>query len=250
MDFQPSERCSEFKERLTAFMDEHVYPAEATYERQLLESGDPHHQPAVMEKLKVLAREAGVWNMFLPDPEHGAGLSNSDYAPLAEILGRSHIASEACNCSAPDTGNMEVLHQFATPEQKDRWLTPLLEGEIRSSFIMTEPDVASSDATNIQLRIERDGDDYVLNGRKWWVSGALHPHCRILIVMGKTDADRPSHQQQSMVLVPLDTPGVTIVRGLPVFGYQDQEGHAELRLEDVRVPAENLIAGEGEGFLI
>ena len=250
MDFQPSERCTEFKERLTAFMDEHVYPSEAVYERQLRESGDPHHQPAVMEELKALARERGLWNMFLPDPVHGAGLSNSDYAPLAEILGRSHIASEACNCSAPDTGNMEVLHQFATPEQKDRWLTPLLEGEIRSSFAMTEPEVASSDATNIALRIERDGEDYVLNGRKWWISGALHPHCRIMIVMGKTAPDGPRHRQQSQILVPLDTPGVTVLRGLPVFGYQDQEGHAEISFEDVRVPASNLIAGEGDGFMI
>src|SRR6202163_904629 len=250
MDFQPSERCSEFKERLTAFMDEHVYPAEATYERQLQESGDPHHQPAVMEKLKVLAREAGLWNMFLPDPEHGAGLSNSDYAPLAEILGRSPIASEACNCSAPDTGNMEVLHQFGTPEQKDRWLRPLLDGEIRSAFAMTEPDVASSDATNIATRIERDGDDYVLNGRKWWTSNALHPHCRIMIVMGKTATEGPRHRQQSMILVPFSTPGVTVLRGLSVFGYQDQEGHAEVAFEDVRVPASNLIAQEGDGFMI
>src|SRR5271157_1644599 len=250
MDFEPSTRCSEFKERLTAFMDEHVYPAEATYERQLRDSGDPHHHPAIMEELKTRAREAGLWNMFLPDATLGAGLSNSDYAPLAEILGRSHIASEACNCSAPDTGNMEVLFHFATPEQKDRWLMPLLDGEIRSAFAMTEPAVASSDATNIALRIERDGGHYVLNGRKWWTSGALHPHCRILIVMGKTNPDGPRHQQQSMVLVGLDTPGVTIVRGLPVFGYQDQEGHAEVLFEDVRVPVENLIAGEGEGFLI
>ena len=186
MDFEPSERCTDFKERLSAFMDEHVYPAEEVYERQLRESGDPHHQPQVMEELKTRAREAGLWNMFLPDPEHGAGLSNSDYAPLAEILGRSRIASEACNCSAPDTGNMEVLHQFATPAQKDRWLPPLLEGEIRSAFAMTEPDVASSDARNIAMRIERDGEDYVLNGRKWWTSGALHPNFQIMIVMGKT----------------------------------------------------------------
>jgi acyl-CoA dehydrogenase len=250
MDFQPSDRSLEFQERLVAFMDEHVYPAEEVYERQLRESGDPHHQPAVMEELKKLARERGLWNMFLPDGEHGAGLSNADYAPLAEILGRSHIASEACNCSAPDTGNMEVLHQFATDEQKQRWLVPLLEGEIRSSFAMTEPDVASSDATNIALRIERAGEDYVLNGRKWWISGALHPHCRIMIVMGKTRPDGPRHAQQSMVLVPLQTPGVQIVRGLPVFGYQDQEGHAEILFEDVRVPASNLIAGEGEGFMI
>jgi acyl-CoA dehydrogenase len=250
MDFQPSERCREFQERLNAFMDEHVYPAEPVYERELAESGDPHHQPRVMERLKSLAREQGLWNMFLPDAEHGAGLSNSDYAPLAEILGRSHIASEACNCSAPDTGNMEVLHQFGTDQQKQQWLNPLLEGEIRSSFAMTEPDVASSDATNISLRIERDGGDYVLNGRKWWISGALHPHCRIMIVMGKTDLDAPRHRQQSQILVPIETPGVQIVRGLPVFGYQDQEGHAEISFEDVRVPATNLIAGEGDGFMI
>jgi acyl-CoA dehydrogenase len=210
-----------------------------------------------MKELKAEAAERGLWNMFHPDPRFGAGLSNAEYAPLAEILGRSPIASEACNCSAPDTGNMEVLTQFGTPEQQDQWLRPLLDGEIRSAFAMTEPDVASSDATNIALRIERTprgdgvaGDEYVLNGRKWWASGVHHPHCRILIVMGKTNPDGPRHQQQSMVLVPLDTPGVTVVRSLPVFGYQDQEGHAELLFEDVRVPVENLIAGEGEGFLI
>jgi acyl-CoA dehydrogenase len=256
MEFEPSQRCSEYKERLTAFMDERVYPAEEVYARQLRESGDAHHQPAIMEELKVHAREAGLWNMFLPDEEHGAGLSNSDYAPLAEILGRSPIASEACNCSAPDTGNMEVLHQFGTPEQKQRWLAPLLDGDIRSAFAMTEPDVASSDATNIGLRIERDGDtgsgtgDYVLNGRKWWTTNALHPHCRIMIVMGKTSVDGPRHRQQSQILVPLDTPGVTIVRELPVFGYHDQDGHGEVEFADVRVPATNLIAGEGEGFMI
>ncbi len=250
MDFEPSERCIEFRERLTAFMDEHVYPSEAIYEHQLRASGDPHHQPAVMEELKAHAREAGLWNMFHPNPQYGAGLSNADYAPLAEILGRSHIASEACNCSAPDTGNMEVLTQFATDVQKDRWLTPLLDGEIRSSFAMTEPEVASSDATNIALRIERDGDEYVLNGLKWWTSGALHPHCQIMIVMGKTQPDGPPHKQQSMILVPLDTPGVDVIRGLPVFGYQDQEGHAEVAFRDVRVPADNLIAGEGDGFMI
>ena len=250
MDFEPSERCAEFKARLGAFMDEHVYPAESVYGRQLADSGDPHHQPAVMEELKARAKQAGLWNLFLPDAEHGAGLSNNDYAPLAEILGRSHIASEACNCSAPDTGNMEVLHQFGSDAQKQRWLNPLLEGEIRSSFAMTEPDVASSDATNIALRIERDGGDYVLNGRKWWISGALHPHCRIMIVMGKSDSNGPRHRQQSQILVPIDTPGVQILRGLPVFGYQDQEGHAEILFEDVRVPAENLIAGEGDGFMI
>jgi acyl-CoA dehydrogenase len=250
MDFEPSQRCSEFKERLEAFMDEHIYPAEHVYERQLLESGNPHHHPQVMEELKAHAREAGLWNMFLPDDEHGAGLSNSDYAPLAEILGRSPIASEAFNCSAPDTGNMEVLHQFGTDEQKERWLTPLLEGEIRSAFAMTEPDVASSDATNIALRIERDGDEYVLNGRKWWITNVFHPHCRIMIVMGKTQPDAPTYTQQSQILVPLDTPGVTVLRNLPVFGYADQDGHGELEFEDVRVPVANVISKEGDGFMI
>jgi acyl-CoA dehydrogenase len=250
MDFELSDRCKDFRERLLAFMDERVHPAEQVYEEQLREAGDPHAQPAVMEELKREARERGLWNMFHPDERFGAGLTNCDYAPLAEILGRSHIASEACNCSAPDTGNMEVLTQFGTPEQQDRWLRPLLDGELRSAFAMTEPDVASSDATNIALRIEREGDSYVLNGRKWWISGALHPHCRILIVMGKTNPQGPRHQQQSMVLCPIDTPGVTVVRGLPVFGYQDQEGHAELLFEDVRVPIENIVAGEGQGFLI
>jgi acyl-CoA dehydrogenase len=250
MDFELSDRCKDFRERLAAFMDERVHPAEQVYEEQLREAGDPNAQPAVMEELKREARERGLWNMFHPDERFGAGLTNCDYAPLAEILGRCHIASEACNCSAPDTGNMEVLTQFGTPEQQDRWLRPLLDGEIRSAFAMTEPEVASSDATNIALRIEREGDSYVLNGRKWWISGALHPHCRILIVMGKTNPEGPRHQQQSMVLCPIDTPGVTIVRGLPVFGYQDQEGHAELLFEDVRVPAENIVAGEGQGFLI
>ncbi len=250
MDFQPSERCTEMKERLGAFMDEHVYPAEEVYERQLAESGNPHHHPPVMEELKAKAREAGLWNMFLPDSENGAGLSNSDYAPLAEMLGRAVIASEACNCSAPDTGNMEVLNLFATPEQRERWLMPLLDGEIRSAFAMTEPAVASSDATNIELRIERDGDEYVLNGRKWWTSGAYHPNCRILIVMGKTQPDGPPHRQQSMILVPLDTPGVTVMRNLTVFGYISQEGHGEVDFTDVRVPATNLIAEEGDGFMI
>ncbi|HEX2016433.1 MAG TPA: acyl-CoA dehydrogenase family protein [Solirubrobacteraceae bacterium] len=250
MDFALTDRCEDFRRRLTEFMDDRVYGAEAVYERQLREAGDPHAQPPVMEELKEIARERGLWNLFHPDPQWGPGLTNAEYAPLAEIMGRSPIAPEACNCAAPDTGNMEVLTQFGSAEQKERWLVPLLDGEIRSAFAMTEPDVASSDATNIALRIDRDGDHLVLNGRKWWISGALHPHCRILIVMGKTNPDGPPHQQQSMVLVPLDTPGVTVVRGLPVFGYQDQEGHAELRFEDVRVPSENLIAGEGEGFLI
>ena len=250
MDFELSDRCKDFQERLLAFMDEHVYPAEPVYEEQIRAAGDPHHHPAVMEELKEEARRRGLWNLFHPHEEWGPGLTNVEYAPLAEIMGRSLIASEACNCSAPDTGNMEVLTLFGTPEQQDRWLRPLLDGEIRSAFAMTEPAVASSDATNIELRIERVGDEYVLNGRKWWTSNALHPNCRILIVMGKTNPDGPRHQQQSMVLVPIDTPGVTVMRGLNVFGYQDQEGHAEVDFADVRVPVSNLIAGEGDGFMI
>ncbi len=250
MDFQHSERCMQFMERLNAFMERHVIPAEETYARQLRESGDAHHQPQVMEQLKERARELGLWNMFLPDQNDGAGLSNAEYAPLAEILGRSPLASEACNCSAPDTGNMEVLHQFASPEQRERWLAPLLAGEIRSAFAMTEPQVASSDATNVSLSIVRDGEHYVLNGRKWWISGTYHPHCRVMIVMGKTDPSAPRHRQQSMIIVPLQTPGVSVLRNLPVFGYLDHEGHAEILFEDVRVPSNNLIAGEGDGFMI
>jgi acyl-CoA dehydrogenase len=253
MDFELSDRCKLLRERLLAFMDEHVYPAEPVYHEQLLASGDPHSHPPIMEELKARARDRGLWNLFLPheNAEPSApGLSNVEYAPLAEIMGRSHIASEACNCAAPDTGNMEVLTLFGTPEQKDRWLAPLLEGEIRSAFAMTEPAVASSDATNIELRIERVGDEYVLNGRKWWISGTMRERCRIMIVMGKTDPGAPSYRQQSMILVPRDTTGVTILRNLPVFGYVDQEGHAELLFEDVRVPASNLIGNEGDGFLI
>jgi acyl-CoA dehydrogenase len=250
VDFELSQRAQEFRGRLLEFMEERVYPAEAVYREQLAQAATPHFHAPVIEELKTEARSRGLWNLFLPDEQHGAGLSNCDYAPLAEILGRSKIASEACNCSAPDTGNMEVLHQFGTPEQKERWLEPLLEGEIRSAFAMTEPDVASSDATNVQLRIERDGDDYVLNGRKWWTTNAMHQNLRILIVMGKTDPDAPTYQQQSMVLVPVDTPGVEILRSLPVFGYHDPEGHGELRFTDVRVPQENIIAGEGMGFMI
>jgi acyl-CoA dehydrogenase len=250
MDFQPSPRSHEFAERLTAFVAERVRPAEPVYARQLAEAGDPHAQPAVMEELKEEARARGLWNLFHPDPEVGPGLSNVEYAPLAEIMGGAFLAPEACNCAAPDTGNMEVLTQFGTEDQKERWLRPLLDGEIRSAFAMTEPDVASSDATNIELSIERDGDEYVLNGRKWWASGAMRERCRIFIVMGKTTTEGPRHRQQSMVLVPRDTPGVTVVRNLAVFGYVDQEGHAELRFENARVPAENLIADEGDGFLI
>ena len=250
MDFELSDRAKDVRERLLAFMDEHVYPAEAVHAQQVREAEGPHVHTPVLEELKAEARSRGLWNLFLPDDEHGAGLSNADYAPLAEIMGRTKIASEACNCSAPDTGNMEVLHQFGTSEQNARWLEPLLEGEIRSAFAMTEPDVASSDATQVQMRIERDGGHYVLNGRKWWTTNALHPNLRILIVMGKTNPDAPTHQQQTMVLVPLDTPGLTVERSLPVFGYHDTEGHGELSFKDVRVPVENVVAGEGQGFLI
>ncbi|MFM7508760.1 MAG: acyl-CoA dehydrogenase family protein [Actinomycetota bacterium] len=252
MDLGMSPRGRELHDRLSAFIEEFVYPAEPVYEAQMAELGD-HGHPAIIEDLKAEARRQGLWNLFLPhrtewtpDP-----LSNLDYAYLAELTGRSGaLAPEAINCSAPDTGNMEVLALFGTPEQQDQWLVPLLEGEIRSAFAMTEPDVASSDATNISLRIERDGDHYVLNGRKWWISGAASDRCRILIVMGKTDPEAPRHLQQSMVLVPMDTPGLERVRDLPVFGYQDREGHCELRFTDVRVPVGNLIGEEGSGFAI
>ena len=250
MNFEPTDRAKDFQEKLLAFMDERVYPAEAVYLQQLRDSGEVHFHPPVMEELKAEARRRGLWNLFLPDDEHGPGLTNLEYAPLAEIMGRTKIAAEACNCNAPDTGNMEVLHQFGTEEQKDAWLLPLLDGEIRSAFGMTEPDVASSDATQIAMRIERDGDDYVLNGRKWWTTNVLHPNCRILIVMGKTDPEAATYQQQSMVLVPLDTPGVEIVRSLSVFGYHDPEGHGEVAFTDVRVPVTNILAAEGAGFLI
>ncbi len=250
MDFAFTDRCNDYRTKLLAFMDECIYPNEARYEEQLVEARNPHHQPAIMEELKAEAKTRGLWNLFQPHKEWGPGLSNAEYAPLAEILGRSPIASEACNCSAPDTGNMEVLTMFGTPEQQDAWLRPLLEGEIRSAFAMTEPDVASSDATNVSLSIQRDGDHYVLNGRKWWISGAMHPNCQIFIVMGKTDPAASPHRQQSQILVPMGTPGLTVVRALPVFGYLDQEGHVELRFDNVRVPASNMIANEGDGFAI
>ena len=255
MDLGPSDRAREYSARLNAFMGEHVYPAEPVYaqqRRELIAAGRVHDLPPIVEELKAIARAQGLWNLFLPDstdPEHG--LSVLDYAHVAEITGRSiDIAPEAINCSAPDTGNMEVLHMFGTPEQQQLWLQPLLDGRIRSGFAMTEPDVASSDATNIATRIERDGDDYVINGRKWWTTGALDPRCRILIVMGKTDPTADTHHQQSMVLVPMDTPGVTVHRSLPVFGYHDQHGHGEIEFRDVRVPAANLIGDEGAGFAI
>jgi acyl-CoA dehydrogenase len=257
--FTVSDRAKRYHSDLLDFMAEQVYPAEAVYAQQMRASGDPHFQPPVLEELKVRARERGLWNMWLgstpaqqdrPDLDWGPGLTNLEYAPLAEILGRSHIASEACNCSAPDTGNMEVLTLFGTDEHKERWLKPLLAGQIRSAFAMTEPAVASSDATNIELSMRRDGDSYVLNGRKWFASNALHKNCRVLIVMGKTNPDAPAHRQQSMMVVPIDAPGVTVVRNLPVFGYQDREGHGEITFEDVRVPATDLLKGEGEGFAI
>jgi len=248
MDFELSPKAKDYLANLQEFMDEHVYPAEPVYHAWRQQAGpDNHELPPIMEDLKAEARRRGLWNLFLPDV---SGLSVLDYAPLAELSGRSSLAPQAMNCSAPDTGNMEVLHMFGTPEQKKRWLEPLLDGRIRSAFAMTEPDVASSDATNIRTSIVRDGDEYVINGRKWWISGAADPRCEIFIVMGKTDPDADLHRQQSMILVPRDTPGVKVLRSLPVFGYQDQEGHCEVEFDNVRVPAENLIANEGDGFMI
>jgi len=251
MDFALSPTAQALQERLLAFMDDHVYPAESVWEEQMAASGDPHFHAPIIEDLKREARAQGLWNLFLPHKTQWTdGLSNVDYAPLCEILGRSPIASEALNCSAPDTGNMEILTMFGTPEQKEQWLLPLLEGEIRSCYAMTEPAVASSDATNISCRIERQGDEYVINGRKWWISGAASKRCKITILMGKTDPEASRHTQQSMVLVPLDTPGLTILRDLPVFGYNDVEGHCEILFEDVRVPVTNLLGDEGSGFAL
>ena len=254
MEFAFSDRCIEFRTALLSFMEEHVYPAESVYAEQMAQSGNPHHHPKVLEDLKSTARSIGLWNLFHPhaNAEWGSpGLSNLDYAPLAEIMGRSpYLAPEALNCSAPDTGNMEILEVFGTEEHKEMWLKPLLAGEIRSAFAMTEPAVASSDATNIELRMKPRNGHYVLNGRKWFASSALHPNCRVLIVMGKTDPDAPVHRQQSMMVVPIDTPGVTIVRNLPIFGYSDREGHAEIVFQDVEVPQSALLGGEGDGFAI
>ncbi|MBI1180682.1 MAG: acyl-CoA dehydrogenase, partial [Alphaproteobacteria bacterium] len=252
MDFAQSARSKEVCAKLQAFMDEHIYPNEATWEEQMHGFGSDRWQvPPILEELKEKARAAGLWNMFLPDSELGAGLTNLDFAPMHEIMGKVHWAGEVFNCSAPDTGNMEVLERYGTKEQKDRWLKPLLEGEIRSAFLMTEPAVASSDATNISTRIERDGDDYVINGRKWWSSGVPDPRCKIYILMGKTDPEAEIHRQQSMILLPAGTPGVTVVRTLPVFGFDHApHGHAEVLLENVRVPASNMLLGEGRGFEI
>ena len=258
MHFDFSDKTKDYIARVSSFMDEHIYPNLETYKRQHAEFDNPWNVPPIVEELKEKAKAEGLWNLFLaPSPEHdteefhGAGLKNIEYAPLAELMGRVSWASEIFNCSAPDTGNMETIHRYGTAAQKEKWLRPLMNGDIRSAFLMTEPQVASSDATNIETLIERDGDDYVINGRKWWSSGAGDPHCEIAIVMGKTDFDAPKHAQQSMILVPMNTPGVEIVRMLPVFGFEHApHGHAEIQLTNVRVPAENILLGEGRGFEI
>jgi acyl-CoA dehydrogenase len=253
MDFTFDARTEELRTQVSDFLDEFVYPAEPVLARQLEESSGSWDEPPVIASLQARARERGLWNLFLPKHSGGAGLTNLQYAPLAELMGRSPaLAPSAFNCAAPDTGNMELLAEFGSPEQQDRWLKPLLDGQIRSAFCMTEPDVASSDAANIATRITADGDEYVINGRKWWSSGAMNPECAIFIVMGKTDPSAEKHRQQSMVLVPRDTPGVTVHRGMRVFGNTDAShgGHAEVSFADVRVPASNLIAGEGKGFAI
>lgn len=255
MDFEHSPRVKDLAARLARFMDENVYPAEPVFAAEVEQNrkrGNPWVATRIMDELKAKARAARLWNLFLPESDLGAGLTNLEYAPLCEIMGRSWIAPEAFNCNAPDTGNMEVLVRYGTDAQKKRWLEPLLRGEIRSGFAMTEPDVASSDATNIEASIVRDGDQYVINGRKWWTTGGPDPRCKILIFMGKTDAANPDrHRQQSMILIPVDTPGVRLARVLHVFGYDDApHGHAEFDFENVRVPAENLLLGEGRGFEI
>jgi len=252
MNFEYSDKVKELLQRVQGFLDTHLYPIEQELQDEI-DNGDNRWQiPEKLEQLKALAKSEGLWNFFLPESEYGYGLTNLEYAPLAEIMGRSRFASEIFNCSAPDTGNMEVLVRYGTEDQKEKWLKPLLEGEIRSAFAMTEPDVASCDATNIETRITRDGDDYVINGRKWYISGACDPRCKIMIVMGKTDPDNENrHLQQSQILVPMDTPGVKLIRPMKVFGNDDApEGHAEIVFENVRVPAENIILGEGRGFEI
>ena len=256
MDFAYDDRTQEWRERLLAFMAEHIFPAEPVFAEQaqvVARSGDPWRRPPVIEELKAEARRRGLWNLFLAGHPEGAGLTNLQYAPLAEITGHSPaLAPEALNCAAPDTGNMELLAEFGTRQQRADWLRPLLDGEIRSAFCMTEPQVASSDATNIATRIERDGDKYVINGRKWWSSGAMDPACQILIVMGKTAPGADRHRQQSMILVPRETPGISVKRGMTLFGFDDAThgGHAEIEFTDVTVPASNLIGGEGDGFAI
>ena len=249
MDFDPSDRTRDLSRRLEAFMASHVYPNERRYHDEIAANRWGH--PSVLEELKEKARNAGLWNLFLPDSEHGAGLSNVEYAPLCEIMGRVHFSSQVFNCSAPDTGNIETLIRYGTDRQKGEWLPDLLAGRSRSAFAMTEPDVASSDATNIRSTIRRDGDDYVLNGRKWWISGVGDPHCRLVIFLGVSDPDAEKHRRHSMILVPLDAPGIEIIRPLTVFGYDDApHGHMEMVFENVRVPAENMLLGEGRGFEI
>ena len=254
MDFTYSPKVVDLQQRMHAFFDQHIYPNEHRFAQDVeanTRAGKRWTPTSIIEELKPKAKEAGLWNLFMPHPSMGAGLNNLEYAPLAEITGRVHWAPEVFNCSAPDTGNMEVFAQYGTPEQQATWLTPLLSGDIRSAFAMTEPGVASSDATNIETRIERDGNDYVINGRKWWISGAGDPRCKIYIVMGKTDPAAAKHAQQSMILVPADAPGVTVDRPLPVFGYDDApHGHCEIVFKDVRVPKENILLGEGRGFEI
>ena len=251
MHFEYSDKVKALQKKLQAFMDEHVYPNEATYQRQLDEGASRWDIPPIMEELKDKAKAAGLWNLFLPESERGAGLGNLEYAPLCEIMGRSGIAPEVFNCAAPDTGNMEVIERYGTAEQKKQWLEPLLDGRIRSAFAMTEPEVASSDATNIRCAIVRNGDEYVINGRKWWTSGAMDPRCKIMIVMGQTNPNAEVHKRQSQILVPMDAKGVKIERYLPVFGYDDApHGHAEVTFTDVRVPVSSIVLGEGRGFEI
>ena len=251
MDFEYSERTKELQARVQDFMDRYIYPNEDLYYEQVYGGDNPWKAVPILEELKEKAKAEGLWNLFLPESERGAGLTNMEYAPLCEIMGRVHWASEVFNCSAPDTGNMEVLERYGTPEQKKQWLEPLLNGEIRSAFAMTEPRVASSDATNIESRIERDGDHYVINGLKWWTSGIGDPRCKIMIFMGKTDPSAPTYRQQSMILVPTDTPGIKVVRMLKVMGFDDApHGHGEVLFENVRVPKENMLLGEGRGFEI
>ncbi|MCX0273110.1 acyl-CoA dehydrogenase family protein [Nocardia zapadnayensis] len=250
MDFSYSARTADLLDKLGRFMDDYVYPAERVYDEQIAAADNPHEQPQIMRELQARARELGLWNLFMTHDGLGAGLTNLEYAPLAEMVGRSIIGNEAINCSAPDTGNMEILAMFGTEEQKERWLRPLLDCEIRSAFAMTEPAVASSDATNITSTIRRDGDDYVINGRKWYTSGILDPDCKLVIFMGKSDAEAPTYRQQSMILVPADAPGVEVLRDLPMFGFHDRLGHGEVQFTDVRVPAANMLGAEGDGFAI
>ena len=250
MDFAPSPKVLALQAKLTAFMDTHIYPNEQAVEDEIEVSGNPYHHARIVEELKQKAKDHGLWNLFLPDDRFGAGLTNLEYAPLCEIMGRSAMAAQVFNCSAPDTGNMEILAEFATPEQQEQWLKPLLNGDIRSCFSMTEPHTASSDPTNLQTRAVRDGDEYVITGRKWFTSNAMHPHCRIAIAMVVTDPEAPRHQRATMILVPTDTPGFNVLRSLPVFDHHGEGGHAEVLYDDVRVPVTNRLGEEGSGFAI